>query len=368
MTRKSTSGGWIHVGNCTLLTFSRRQSVIAQSSGEAEYYAGASAVSEGLLIQEVLKFAGADLPLVLQMDASAAVGMCTRQGVDNVRHLNTKLLWVQQLVQERKLRVEKIPGAVNGADIGTKVLDKARLYECMRLVGLQSESTAAGITARDYGSVQALRSSANYQGANGRHLLSAALAMLAMAYEAKGDDMAEPLVVTDAGQASDGPLMMGAMAMTTGGLSPSLLLVAVSLLTIIFCVFIIMSAYGGFLIGVKLGRGMEMRNREIRVEAAAAAMRMSEPATPARSAGSTDVEERVGRLLGPMVGPWATPATPPPPPRPDGTEEGTVWTAGADCWHKNPKCYGLRHARKVSPLRPCQCCAVGPQRSTAVDL
>lgn len=97
-------------------------------------------VSECLLIQEVLRFPGVDLPLVLQMDAPAAIGICRRQLVGNIRHLSTKFLWVQQLVLEKKLSVEKLAGELNGADIGAKVLDKRRLQECMRLIGMRGEA------------------------------------------------------------------------------------------------------------------------------------------------------------------------------------------------------------------------------------
>lgn len=84
LTRRSTSGGCIDVGGCALYTYNRRQSVTEQSPGEAEYYAGASVVSESLLIQEVLRYVGIDLPLILQRDASAAIGTCRRQGVGKI--------------------------------------------------------------------------------------------------------------------------------------------------------------------------------------------------------------------------------------------------------------------------------------------
>ena len=86
---------------------------------------------EGLLIQGVLGWAEFKTNLHLMMDASAALGICRRQGVGSVRHLAVKCLWVQRLVQTKELTVGKVAGIYNGADAGTKVLETPRLHECM---------------------------------------------------------------------------------------------------------------------------------------------------------------------------------------------------------------------------------------------
>ena len=52
--RKSTSGGCIMVGGCCMVNWSRGQTVIAQSSGEAEFYAIIAGAHEGLAVQSTL--------------------------------------------------------------------------------------------------------------------------------------------------------------------------------------------------------------------------------------------------------------------------------------------------------------------------
>ena len=47
-TRKSTSGGIVCVGNHTLKSYSTTQTVVAQSSGEAEYYGLTKGASVGV--------------------------------------------------------------------------------------------------------------------------------------------------------------------------------------------------------------------------------------------------------------------------------------------------------------------------------
>ena len=53
-TRKSTSGGVMMLGNGVVKTWSSTQTTIAQSSGEAEYYALVRAAAEGLGMQSIM--------------------------------------------------------------------------------------------------------------------------------------------------------------------------------------------------------------------------------------------------------------------------------------------------------------------------
>ena len=63
----------------------------AHSSGEAEYYAAASATSEAMLIREVLLFMGLEVRTELLLDSAAARGFCRREGVGTIRHLATEV-------------------------------------------------------------------------------------------------------------------------------------------------------------------------------------------------------------------------------------------------------------------------------------
>ena len=56
----------------------------------------------------------------LLCDATAGKGMAERRGVGRVRHLHTPLLWIQRVVQEGRVRVRKVDGKSNVADMGTK--------------------------------------------------------------------------------------------------------------------------------------------------------------------------------------------------------------------------------------------------------
>ena len=84
------------------------------------------------IIAEVIGFAGMmrDLGRVLPgkgfvyADASAALGIIQRKGVGSIRHLDTRLLWIQEKVVKEVFESRKVAGVVNPADLGTKHLER----------------------------------------------------------------------------------------------------------------------------------------------------------------------------------------------------------------------------------------------------
>ena len=138
-TDQSKSAVHIYVGDCLLYSYTRRQTVIAQSSAEAEFYATASGVSEGILLRKVLAFFGLPLGLRALTDIAANNAMAHRL-VGKVRHLETKVLWLQQLVYRGLLTMTWRAGRFNNSDLGTKVLQKARFQELVEKVGLRDRA------------------------------------------------------------------------------------------------------------------------------------------------------------------------------------------------------------------------------------
>ena len=186
--RKSKSAVHIYVGDCLLYSYTRRQTVIAQSSAEAEFYATASGVSEGILVRKVLAFFGQTLGLRALTDSAANNAMTHRLGVGKIRHLQTKVLWLQQLVYEHQLVMSWKAGRYNNADLGTKVLQKARFQELIGMCGLRD-------TAETNGDVQQV-STALVKGAGpNRRQLAEALSVLVTWLQFQGS----------AGQATEDP-------------------------------------------------------------------------------------------------------------------------------------------------------------------
>jgi len=119
---------------------------VSLSSGEAEFYGVVRAAGQGLGYQSLLRDFGLQLPLRVWTDSTAAVGICSRQGLGGQRHIATHSLWVQQALREGRFTLHKISGEVNPADVFTKhMASRERLSQLMRLFGCKFLDGRAGV-------------------------------------------------------------------------------------------------------------------------------------------------------------------------------------------------------------------------------
>ena len=122
-TRKSTSGGVLKVGKHLIRTWSSTQTTVATSSGEAELIAMYDGATRGLGMQTVMTEMGLSPQLKMvriSTDPSVAKSFVATRGLGKMRHLEVKFLWLQEIVQMGKVRVEKVSGATSIADALTK--------------------------------------------------------------------------------------------------------------------------------------------------------------------------------------------------------------------------------------------------------
>ena len=134
-TRKSTSGGVVMLGNHLVKSWSSTQSVIALSSGEAEYYGLVKGASIGIGIRSMLSDFAIPVSVVLHTDSSAAKGIGSRRGLGKLRHVELAELWIQDLVSRGKISIVKIAGIDNIADALTKHSSRDRLSQHMSSTG-----------------------------------------------------------------------------------------------------------------------------------------------------------------------------------------------------------------------------------------
>ena len=86
--------------------------------------------------------------MVLEMDSTAAIGIGNRIGVGSLRHLECKTLWIQDLVQKKQLKIAKIPGRINTADLGTKPLAAAEMHTFLARCGISFKEGRHGLALR----------------------------------------------------------------------------------------------------------------------------------------------------------------------------------------------------------------------------
>ncbi|CAK0870594.1 unnamed protein product [Prorocentrum cordatum] len=138
-TRRSQSSGKIEIDGVPMHSFSRRQSIVATSSGVAEYYA-ATAVAEDLLyFKSLLEFMGFTVAATLLTDSSAARGIARREGVGKVRSLEARVLWLQQAIKRKLMDLGTVGTDDNKADLGTKILGHDRFVKLRTLNGIYTD-------------------------------------------------------------------------------------------------------------------------------------------------------------------------------------------------------------------------------------
>ena len=143
-TRKSTSGGCVILGTHAVKSWSSTQASVALSSGEAEFNGVVRGAGVGLGYQSLLRDLGVNVGLRVWTDSSAAIGICTRQGLGKLRHLDTHTLWIQQAVRSKRVDLRKVAGEVNPADLFTKhSLTRERLIGLTKLFDLEYQGGRA---------------------------------------------------------------------------------------------------------------------------------------------------------------------------------------------------------------------------------
>ena len=124
VSRKSTSGGILMIGEHLIKSWSSTQPVIALSSGEAELYALVKAAAQAKGLCSLLADFGFESQISVHTDSIAAIGIVHRRGLGKTRHIEVQYLWVQDNVNRKAMKVEKIGTKENPADMLIKGLKR----------------------------------------------------------------------------------------------------------------------------------------------------------------------------------------------------------------------------------------------------
>ena len=88
------------VGSHVIKCWAATQASLALSSGEAEFYGVVRAAGIALGHRSLLSDLGVTIPTRVWTDSSAAMGICGRQGLGKLRHIECHTLWVQQRLRQ----------------------------------------------------------------------------------------------------------------------------------------------------------------------------------------------------------------------------------------------------------------------------
>ena len=81
-----------------------------------------------------------DLDLVarirVNVDAEAARSIASRQGIGKIRHLEVRYLWLQEWVKKGAVKMSKVWGKMNPADVLIKPLSHPEALKLLKLVNM----------------------------------------------------------------------------------------------------------------------------------------------------------------------------------------------------------------------------------------
>ena len=108
------------------------------SSAEAEYYAMVEGAVKAIGLKSMLKELGMqhDEPVTLLSDSSAARAFAARRGVGRMRHMETRMLWLQLEVQQQRIRLGRVWGKENPADLMTKYLSEKEVRQHLQRLSM----------------------------------------------------------------------------------------------------------------------------------------------------------------------------------------------------------------------------------------
>ena len=126
--------------------WSSTQKSITLSSAEAELVAAVKTCTELIGVTQLMKDWGNDTEGEVFVDSSAAIGVVHRKGNGKLRHVRVGLLWIQEKQEEGELDVKKILGDDNPADLLTKNVPAAKVWEFMELIGQEFKQGRAEVS------------------------------------------------------------------------------------------------------------------------------------------------------------------------------------------------------------------------------
>ena len=143
-TGKSTSGGAVTIGEHYIKGWSATQASITLSSAEAELVAMTKATAETMGIMSMIRDLGHDKKGIVYADSSAALAIADRKGSGKLRHINIRVLWIQEKERREEVQLRKIKGTMNPADMMTKYLAPNRIADLARRLGQVALDGRAG--------------------------------------------------------------------------------------------------------------------------------------------------------------------------------------------------------------------------------
>jgi hypothetical protein len=143
-TRRSTSGVLVRLGGTAILSSSKRQPVVADSTVSAEVIAACSLAKEVIWVRNMLVWLGYPQPDPTQVwcDNKGAVFNMEEGALRHkTKHMDVKYLFLRDLVRLRQITMGHCPDVDMYADALTKSLGWIKFAKCREAFGVRDMNT-----------------------------------------------------------------------------------------------------------------------------------------------------------------------------------------------------------------------------------
>ena len=101
--RRSTSCAVLRLDGAIIHTHSRKQTLIATSTAEAENVRNVVGHIRGFSVRSLLRELGSSVELTTMTDSDVARAVCSHKGFGKLKHVNIRFLWIQDAVAKKKV-------------------------------------------------------------------------------------------------------------------------------------------------------------------------------------------------------------------------------------------------------------------------
>lgn len=137
--RKSTTGVLFFFGSCAVSWQSQKQKVVALSSCEAEYIAGATAACQGVWLAKLLSILRSEQcrPFTLKMDSQSAIALSKNPVFhERSKHIDVCFHFIRECIGDGTMEVDHVRTEEQVADVLTKPLGRDKFCELRILMGV----------------------------------------------------------------------------------------------------------------------------------------------------------------------------------------------------------------------------------------
>jgi hypothetical protein len=137
---KSRSGYLIFVNNCLVSWYSKKQSLLAMSTAEAEVFAANEAAKSVAWLLNLLTELNMDyvMPVMHEDCNNAIIWINEKKNSMRTKHFHLRLQFVREMVENNQLKVQYINTSVNAADLMTKIVGKNKHELFSKKIGLRN--------------------------------------------------------------------------------------------------------------------------------------------------------------------------------------------------------------------------------------